>query len=206
MVLPCHQSFLPEKGKKIFQSFLHKDTWVPISLFAISPSLSANEWVAQNLCTLNSTLDKHEKFYGLGFISKAFGLWFANVRQCIGMTQWNNSALKTHCKYGILKLISAYIPIHSHPNTMTYQCNVDDKMWPYFFQEFPSSLIEDFKANYKFLFSINPQDTRSQILLQNKLIDQKSPIYLNSWEIGERNWDASQITLWEKRNSYINVS
>ena len=197
--ITCHQSLLPKRAQKIFQSFLHKSSWVPISLFIIAPTLRANEWVAQNLCTLNSILEKPHKFYGLGFISKAFGLWFANVRQCLGMTQWNNPALRIHCQYGLLELLSAYTPIHSHPNTMTYQCKVDDTVWPYFFQEAPAALKESFKAEYRSLFTMNSQDTSSQILLQNALTQRKSPIYLNSWEISEEKEPPFSITLWEKK-------
>ena len=197
----CHESLLPGKAQKIFRLFSHESSWVPISLFIIVPTLRPNEWVAQNLCTLNSVLDKPDRLYGLAFISKAFGLWFANVRQCLGMTQWNNPALKIHCQYGLLELVSAYTPIHSHANTMTYQCKVDDRMWPYFFHKAPASLRESFKDNHRGFFSMNPIDTSSQMFLQSKLTERKSPIYLNSWEISEARGCPSLITLWEKKPS-----
>src|SRR4051812_11969914 len=53
--------------------------WIPISLFITIPTVTEREWVAHNLCSINSLLPQGQSVYGLGFLSKAFGLWYNNV-------------------------------------------------------------------------------------------------------------------------------
>ncbi|MCJ8277230.1 MAG: hypothetical protein MJK18_10350, partial [Bdellovibrionales bacterium] len=89
--------------------------WTPLSLFIIIPTMSPDgEWVAHNLCSVNALLPKEKRYYGLGFLSKAFGLWYANVNICCGFTQWGNAAIKLHSYYGPFQILTAYTPLHSY--------------------------------------------------------------------------------------------
>lgn len=155
--------------------------WCPLSLFIIIPTMHKGEWVAYDLCAVNSFLPKEDQFYGLGFLTKAFGLWYANVEQCSGMTQWGSPALKLHSSYGHLELIGAYAPLHTHAATMTYRCLVDTSCWEKFFtKQEDFSFLEKYEPSGIF---INPEDKNSMIQIQNMIQTNQGPYFLNASEI-----------------------
>ena len=155
--------------------------WCPLSLFIIIPTMHKGEWVAYDLCAINSVLPEQERYYGLGFLTKAFGLWYANVEQCTGMTQWGSPALKLHSHYGHLEVIGAYAPVHTHARTMTYRCEVDTSCWEKFFtREDDLGFLEKYgKTDLK----IEPTNTESMIQLQKKIQNDEGPFYLSASEI-----------------------
>lgn len=157
--------------------------WVPLSLFIIIPTMTEGQWVAHNLCAVNSLLPEAERFYGLGFLSKAFGLWYANVESCIGMTQWGSPALKLHTHYGHMEVLTAYTPVHSHASTITYRLDVDTKLWTQFFTKEP-----DVDFSKQFLpsgFSVDPKDPQSQEALHLRIQKKEGPFYLSANEISK---------------------
>src|SRR6185312_514387 len=113
-------SKLPVAIKKVMRTSPDQE-WTPLSLFIIIPTVAKGQWVAHNLCSINSMLPEADRLYGLGFLSKAFGLWYANVESCLGMTQWGSPALKLHTHYGHMQIVTAYTPVHSHAKTITYR-------------------------------------------------------------------------------------
>ena len=142
------------------------------------------EWVAYDLCSVNSMLPKEEQFYSLGFLSKAFALWYANVVQCSGMTQWGSPSLKLHSHYGHLEMIGAYAPLHTHAKTMTYRCEVDSDCWEKFFTKEPDlAFLEKYTPTD---FLVEPNNEESMILLQNKIQNNDGPFYLSAGEIARR--------------------
>ena len=156
--------------------------WTPLSLFIIIPTMSRDgEWVAHNLCSINSLLPKDNRYYGLGFLSKAFGLWYANVNICCGFTQWGNAAIKLHSYYGPFQILTAYTPLHSFARTLTYRVKVTPEMWPHFFSKTSLKQFEDkFQASEN---TVDPKDDQSLIDLQRALEAKKGPYFLNSEEI-----------------------
>ena len=62
---------LPKKITELL-GYSDENEWCPLSLFIIIPTMHKGEWVAYDLCSVNSLLPKEEQFYGLGFLSKAF--------------------------------------------------------------------------------------------------------------------------------------
>jgi len=157
--------------------------WVPLSLFIIIPTMHKGEWVAHNLCSANSLLKKEDQFYGLGFMSKAFGLWYANVEQCSGMTQWGSPALKLHSHYGWLEVIGAYAPVHSHRQTVTYRAQVHTDSWKNFFtKDLDLPFLENFGRTEQ---EIDPQNEASMLKLQKMIEDAKGPFYLSAHEIAQ---------------------
>ncbi|MES3036290.1 MAG: hypothetical protein V4736_00160 [Bdellovibrionota bacterium] len=155
--------------------------WVPISLFIIIPTMHKGEWVAHNLCSVNSLLPKEEQLYGLGFMSKAFGLWYANVEQCSGMTQWGSPALKLHSHFGHLEVLGAYAPVHSFAKTVTYRVQVNTHNWEQFFTKEPDlAFLENFGPAG---FQIDPQDESSMLSFQKEIEQGKGPFYLNTSEV-----------------------
>ncbi len=157
------------------------EEWCPLSLFIIIPTIHKGEWVAYDLCSVNSLLPKEEQYYGLGFLTKAFALWYANVNQCTGMTQWGSPSLKLHSHYGHLEVIGAYAPLHTHAKTMTYRCEVNTDCWEKFFtREEDLGFLEKYgKTGYK----IEPNNVESMIALQNKIQNNEGPFYLSAGEI-----------------------
>lgn len=172
---------LPEDIKALLP-YAGKHEWVPLSLFIIIPTMSQDgEWVAHNLCTVNSLLPKEKSFYGLGFLSKAFGLWYANVQICCGFTQWGNPAIRLHSYYGPFEILTAFTPIHSYPRTLTYRVKLESKSWDNFFSKQP---IEDFNSRFKPNgLKIHPKDESSMRDIQRRLEAIEGRFYLNSHEV-----------------------
>lgn len=163
--------------------------WVPLSLFIIIPTMHKGEWVAHNLCSVNSLLSKENQYYGLGFLSKAFGLWYANVEQCTGMTQWGGAALKLHSHFGHLEIIGAYAPVHSHAKTVTYRCEVNTDVWEKFFSKKPDlAFLEKYGPAD---FQIDPKDESSMFDFQKKIEAGTGPYYLSASEISEKKLNDS---------------
>ena len=160
---------LPESLKKVFSPELLKTDWTPISLFIAIPCVNRNEWVAHNLTSINSLVEKKEdKLYGLGFLSKAFGLWYENIEKLCGMTQWVSPALKLHANYGDFEVLTAYTPVHSHAETMTYRCSLSFEAWQRFFLKTknPNFLKENEAIKD---FTLDVKNTESLKTLQKRI-------------------------------------
>ncbi len=158
------------------------EEWTPISLFIVIPTVQTGTWMAHNLASVNSILDKKEQYKSLGFLSKAFGLWYANIERLYGVTQWHSPALKLHPSYGEFQLITTFTPLHDYSNSVTYCCLVDSKMWP---QILDKKMISEksFLNNYKSIGTLDPKDEKALKKLQKRLEDQKEKIYLSGIEI-----------------------
>lgn len=155
--------------------------WCPLSLFIIIPTMHKGEWVAYDLSSINSLIPKEKRYHGLGFLTKAFALWYANVEQCSGMTQWGSPALKLHSNYGHIELLGSYAPLHTHAQTMTYRCEVDSALWEKFFtKEEDLSFIENYSPTD---LKVSPDDEKCMIDIQNKIHDNHGPFYLSGSEI-----------------------
>ena len=179
----CRTSKLPEAVKKILPEQKNCE-WTPLSLFIIIPTMHKGEWVAHNLCSVNSMVPKEAQFHGLGFLSKAFGLWYANVEQCTGMTQWGGAALKLHSHYGHLEVIGAYAPVHSYAKTLTYRAKVDTANWEQFFSKEPDlAFLEKFEPTE---LEIDPKNEKSMIELQHRIQKNEGPFYLSASEIAAK--------------------
>lgn len=173
--------------------------WVPLSLFIIIPTMHKGEWVAHNLCSVNSLLPKEEQFYGLGFLSKAFGLWYANVEQCSGMTQWGSPALKLHSHYGHLEVIGAYAPVHSHAKTITYRVQVNTHCWEKFFNKEPDlAFLEAYGPTESF---IDPKSEDSMVDLQRRIEMEQGPFFLSAGEIANKKLDE-KLMIYRLKQQY----
>jgi hypothetical protein len=179
------QERLPKSYKEVLQLDLKTcGEWVPISLFIIIPTIHKGEWVAHNLCAINSLVPSEDRLYGLGFLTKAFGLWYANVETCIGMTQWGKPALKLHCHFGYLEVITSYTPIHTYANTMTYRCEVSTQVWDLFFtKQQDQNFLDQFQPS---AIQIDPSSDQSMRALQSKIEAGDGPFYLSPFEIHKK--------------------
>jgi hypothetical protein len=162
--------------------------WVPISLFIIIPTMVKGEWVAHNLCTVNSLVAEADRFYGLGFLTKAYGLWHANIEVCGGVTQWQSPAVKLHSHYGAFEVLTAYTPVHDYARTITYRLAVDPQYWSLFFNQKASP---DFSEKFKPAgFEVDPKDDQSLIQFQKKIEERKQRFFLDSQQIRTQALDA----------------
>lgn len=176
-----------EKLKQVVQVG-GQEEWVPISLFIIIPTIKSGEWVAHNLCSVNSLLDEKQRYYGLGFLTKAFGLWYANVETCCGMTQWGNSSVKLHSHYGDFEILTAYSPIHSHPKTLTYRLKVHTREWEKFFTK---KSAPDAKKRFQPTdIQVDPNSVDSMIQLQQRLEKGEGPYYLDANQVRSAQLEA----------------
>ena len=174
---------LPESFKKVLRTSDQYE-WTPISLFIIIPTMKKGEWVAHNLCAVNSLVQEKDRFYGLGFLSKAFGLWYANVETCCGMTQWGNAALKLHSHYGHLQILTSYTPVHSHAETITYRSEVNVDCWEAFFtKEEDYAFLEKYGPSG---LMIDPNSKSSMIELQTRIQKGEGPFFLSAAEIAAK--------------------
>ncbi len=174
---------LPKKIRDLLH-YSDENEWCPLSLFIIIPTMKKGEWVAYDLCSVNSLLPKEEQYYSLGFLSKAFGLWYANVAQCSGMTQWGSPSLKLHSNYGHLEMIGAYAPLHTHAKTMTYRCQVDAEVWEKFFtKEQDLGFLEKYGPTHH---TIDPHNEESMIQMQNRIQNNEGTFFLSAGEIARR--------------------
>jgi hypothetical protein len=175
-------SQLPKKILELL-NYSEEEEWCPLSLFIIIPTMHKGEWVAYDLCAINSLLPREEQYYGLGFLTKAFALWYANVEQCSGMTQWGSPSLKLHSHYGDLEVIGSYAPLHTHAQTMTYRCLVNTHSWEKFFtKEENFSFLEKHEPSS---IIIDPSSEDSMISLQNKIQNNEGPFFLNATEVSK---------------------
>jgi hypothetical protein len=161
--------------------------WTPVSLFIIIPTIRSGEWVAHNLCTANSLLGEAEQKYALGFLTKAFGLWYANVEVLCGMTQWQSPAIRLHSHFGPFEVLTAYTPVHSYARTLTYRCRLDFQYWPSFFTH---DLVAGERSYQKAGLNVNPSDDASLKSLQLRIEKGEGPFYLSSQEIRTQDLQA----------------
>ncbi len=164
--------------------------WTPLSLFIIIPSLRKGEWVAHNLCTANGLVGEQDQHYALGFLTKAFGLWHANVEIVCGMTQWQSPSIRLHSHYGPFEVLTAYTPIHSHAETLTYRSRINGDYWPTFFtktQDAKSKSASNYVASD---IVVDPKDEASLKAFQRRIENADGPFYLNPQEIRTQALDA----------------
>jgi hypothetical protein len=161
--------------------------WLPISLFIIIPAMAQKEWIAHNLCSINSLITPQSQVYGLGFLTKAFGLWYANVEMLCGITQWASPAVRLHTHYGDFEVLTAYTPVHSYARTLTYRMVTDSKEWKRFFSK---EQAPDFGQKYEYAgFDVDPKNDQSLITFQRKLEAKGGRYFLDATQLRTQKLD-----------------
>lgn len=134
---------------------------VPLSMFIAIPMANNESWFAHNLSSLNSQLKT--KIKSLGYLTKLHGLNVLNIKKLMGITQWDSDSLFVHTKIAPMKILRAYTPIHTHPNSLVYECD----------------LSSDLVVNSSSFQKIDPAISEEILNLQ-KAIDSGGSFYLNS--------------------------
>lgn len=188
-------SWLPE----IFRTKLgvsENQEWTPISLFIAIPTVATNTWMSHNLASTNSFMRKEEQFKHLGFFTKAFGLWYANIERSYGITQWHSPALKLHPNYGDFELSTTYTPLHDYPNSVTYCLTVNPNDWLRMINrdKIPSRFLERFEP----IGGIDPKNHDDLKSIQQQLEQKKHRLYLWGREILQKKI-GEPLTLYTKK-------
>jgi hypothetical protein len=171
---------LPDSVRKVLTG--HEDCeWTPLSLFITIPTMGEKEWVAHNLCSINSLIPKESRYYGLGFMTKAFGLWYANVEILCGITQWGSPAIRLHSHYGYIEILTAYTPVHSYARTLTYRAKVRVENWPKFFTHKDDPQFDVLYEDTGIIVDPSAEDSLKS--LQNRLEAGEGPFFLNAKEV-----------------------
>jgi len=182
-----HRSMASEEIVSLLQPRDNTE-WLPISLFIIIPAMAQKEWIAHNLCSMNSLISPTSQVYGLGFLTKAFGLWYANVEMLCGITQWASPAVRLHTHYGDFEVLTAYTPVHSYARTLTYRMVTDSKEWKRFFSR---EQAPDFDQKYEYAgFDVDPKDDASLISFQRRLESKGGRFFLNATQLRTEKLDA----------------
>ncbi len=187
---------LPESFKKILGEENLKGEWTPISMFIVIPTMVKNEWVAHNLSSMNALVPKEERFFGLGFLSKSFGLSYGNIEVCCGMTQWDSPAIKLHSNYGFFEILTAYTPAHSYAQTLTYRLRVNPSLWIRFFTHEESHEFDE-----KFIkagFEVDPTDESTIMAFHKKIEQKQGPFYLDAREIRQKGLKENFTVYWPR--------
>lgn len=172
---------MPEEIKKILKVTVDIE-WTPISLWVGMPTLEPGRWMAQNLASINSLVSPQHRLRGLGFLSKAYALWYGNVKELYGVAQWNSASLKLHANYGPFELVTSYTPIHDYASSVTYRMWVDAEYWQHFLEKKDSNT----QFQKKFVqtgLTIEPLKEESLIDIQSKLESDQGPFYIDPVEI-----------------------
>ncbi|MFK8137019.1 MAG: hypothetical protein AB8E15_01550 [Bdellovibrionales bacterium] len=182
------RSAIPESLLKVIKPSEDLE-WVPISLFIAIPTAMEGQWVAHNLSSGNSFLAKEDRMKGLGFLTKAFGLWYSNIKKLCGVTQWGSPSIKLHSFYGNIEILTAYTPVHTHAGTLTYKSWVDCRMWSRFFTREKSPAFDFYYKNAG--FQIDPKSDDSMKGFQIRIESGQGPFFLYNDEIRHKGLDES---------------
>ncbi|GGL09045.1 hypothetical protein [Mangrovihabitans endophyticus] len=87
---------------------------VPVGGYCAAPSAAPGTWVGWSLWSLMPSV-------GLGHAAKALALSAYRARKLDGVTQYDNSALKVHTRFGALRILVATVPFHTSPGSFVYE-------------------------------------------------------------------------------------
>jgi hypothetical protein len=87
---------------------------VPVGGYCAAPSAAPGTWVGWSLWSLMPAV-------GLGQAAKALALSAYRAGKLDGVTQYDNSALKVHTRFGALKIVVATVPFHTSPGSFVYE-------------------------------------------------------------------------------------
>lgn len=87
---------------------------VPVGGYCAAPSAASGAWVGWSLWSLMPKV-------GLGQAVKALALSAYQARKLDGVTQYDNSALKVHTRFGALRILVATVPFHTSPGSFVYE-------------------------------------------------------------------------------------
>lgn len=102
----------------------HDDAFIPLSMWVALRCAEPGAWFGHNLSSANLVAVR-DPLPGLATITKAFAVRLTKATRQYGATQWTSKSLNIHLSLGDMRLLSAYTPAHTHPETFAYRIDVD---------------------------------------------------------------------------------
>lgn len=102
------------------------DAFVPLSMWVAIRCAEDRAWFGHNLSSVNVLATGSDALPGLATLTKAFGVKVARAERQYGATQWASGSIGLHLKLGDMRLLSAFTPAHTHPETLSYRIEVDE--------------------------------------------------------------------------------
>jgi hypothetical protein len=87
---------------------------IPVGGYCAAPSAASGTWVGWSLWSLMPRA-------GLGRAVKALALSAYRTQKLDGVTQYDNSALRVHTRFGTLRIMVATVPFHTSPGSFVYE-------------------------------------------------------------------------------------
>jgi hypothetical protein len=87
---------------------------IPIGGYCAAPSAAPRTWVGWSLWSVMTNV-------GLGRALKALALSVYQAEKLDGVTQYDNTALRVHTRFGRLRIMVATVPFHTSPGSFVYE-------------------------------------------------------------------------------------
>jgi hypothetical protein len=108
MLWPAIAAQLAQQSRHEHDDSDNNQAWVPLAQYCAVPTPDPSLWVGFSLYSLVP---------GYGLRAKALGLLAYGAHQQRGITQTDNTALKTHTRLGPLTIDAVQVQVHSKPAT-----------------------------------------------------------------------------------------
>jgi hypothetical protein len=92
---------------------------MPVGGYCAAPSAAGGTWVGWSLWSLMPGV-------GLGRVVKALALAAYRTRRLNGVTQYDNTALRVHTRFGMLRVLVATVPFHTSPGSFVYGADLTE--------------------------------------------------------------------------------
>ena len=90
---------------------------IPVAAYCAAPTADRDRWVGWSL---TSVVPRS----GLAFVTKGLALRTYGAATLVGVTQYDNLALRIHTKFGPARIEAARVGLHTAPNTLVYATDV----------------------------------------------------------------------------------
>ncbi len=117
---------LPDYARKAYHVLDRDDAFVPLSMWVAIRCAEEGAWFGHNLSSANLILKGDDTLSGLALLTKAVAVKVTRATKQYGATQWTSDSIGLHLRLGAMRLLSAFTPAHTHPETFAYLIDVDD--------------------------------------------------------------------------------
>lgn len=90
---------------------------IPVGGYCAAPSAMPGVWVGWSLWSVIPG-------QGLGLATKVMALGAYRATRLQGITQYDNSALRVHARLGVLRIVSAAVPVHNSRGSFVYESDL----------------------------------------------------------------------------------
>lgn len=111
---------LPAELRAVLDADASDDQFLPVAESLAIPTAEPGTWMSYSLCAALPG-------FGLGLLSKSLALAAYGCERALGVAQYDNSAVRIHCRFGPLHLREARVPFHDKAaRTFVYSLDLRD--------------------------------------------------------------------------------